>query len=162
MKSSQFQKRDFPWEPWRGFKALETSGNEREQKLSASRWRLRAVPKTHPRFHENHAQNQTNIRQTEKNQQAWRRQVRWSYLRRATAPCSPTSELRQTCWRWRSAWTRRQDKTRQTSPQFCRPEIHKHVLRCLLGNFTGTDHKHGRQSSCFIHLYEFVKNLLYK
>lgn len=37
--------------------------------------------------------------------------------------------------------TERRFKAQQMSPQFCHPKIHKHVLRCLLGNFTGINHK---------------------
>lgn len=36
---------DIPSQPWRGFKALKTSASERQQKLLASRWCLRALPK---------------------------------------------------------------------------------------------------------------------
>lgn len=37
--------------------------------------------------------------------------------------------------------TERRFKAQQMSPQFCHPKIHRHVLRCLLGNFTGKNHK---------------------
>lgn len=40
-------------------------------------------------------------------------------------------------------------EAKQMSPQFCHPKIHKHVLRCLLGNFTGINHKLYNQKEAF-------------